>query len=111
MGSSAASAAAGVAAVNELFGNPFSRRELVLAGLEAEAAVSGRHADNIAPAVLGGFVLVSSVDPELDLVTLQLPENDSLWFALVTPDHEVCCCCCGDGGDGGGGVDVARARG
>jgi len=31
---------------------------LVLAGLKAEAAVSGYHADNIAPALLGGFTIV-----------------------------------------------------
>ena len=30
----------------------------MVAGLESEAAVSGYHADNIAPAVLGGFTLV-----------------------------------------------------
>ena len=34
------------------------RDRLVLAGLKAEAAVSGYHADNIAPALLGGFIIV-----------------------------------------------------
>ena len=58
MGSSAASAAAGAWAVNNLFGNPLSKVELVPAGLASEASVSGYHADNIAPALLGGFVLI-----------------------------------------------------
>lgn len=58
MGSSAASAAAACWAVNSLFGAPLTRSTLVAAGLQSEAAVSGFHADNIAPALLGGFVLV-----------------------------------------------------
>lgn len=58
LGSSAASAAAAAVAVNELFGAPLSPMDLVLPGLESEAAVSGYHADNIAPALLGGFVLI-----------------------------------------------------
>ena len=41
-----------------MFGNPLSKERLVLAGLESEATVSGRHADNIAPALLGNFVMV-----------------------------------------------------
>lgn len=58
MGSSAASAAAACWAVNNLFGNVLSKEDLVLAGLKSEAKVSGYHADNIAPALMGGFVLI-----------------------------------------------------
>lgn len=58
MGSSAASAAAAAWAVSGLFGCPVGKEQLVLAGLASEAAVSGYHADNVAPAILGGFVLV-----------------------------------------------------
>lgn len=58
MGSSAASAAAACWAVNNLFGNVLTKEKLVLAGLKSEEMVSGYHADNIAPALLGGFVLV-----------------------------------------------------
>eukprot|EP00192_Tetraselmis_astigmatica_P013162 CAMPEP_0117665380 /NCGR_PEP_ID=MMETSP0804-20121206/9778_1 /TAXON_ID=1074897 /ORGANISM="Tetraselmis astigmatica, Strain CCMP880" /LENGTH=319 /DNA_ID=CAMNT_0005472787 /DNA_START=281 /DNA_END=1240 /DNA_ORIENTATION=- len=86
MGSSAASAAAGAAAVNALFGSPLAREELVLAGLVSEATVSGYHADNIAPAVLGGFVLVRNVDP-IDLQCLPYG-GDELWFTLVNPVFE-----------------------
>lgn len=63
LGSSAASAAAAAWAVNALFGRPLSKDQLVLAGLASEAAVSGYHADNVAPALMGGFVLVRSCDP------------------------------------------------
>ena len=58
MGSSAASAAAGAWAVNALFGAPLSKEQLVIPGLISEATVSGYHADNIAPALLGGFILI-----------------------------------------------------
>ena len=60
MGSSAASAAAACWAVNVLFGKTLSKEALVPAGLESEGFVSGFHADNIAPALLGGFILVRS---------------------------------------------------
>jgi homoserine kinase len=61
MGSSAASAAAACWAVNLLFGKPLQKRELVYACLQSEMIVSGYHADNIAPALFGGFVLVRCV--------------------------------------------------
>lgn len=63
MGSSAASAAAGAGAVAALWPGCVDRDELLGAVLEAEAAVSGRHADNAAAAVLGGLVIVESVEP------------------------------------------------
>ena len=63
LGSSAASAAAAAAAVNGLFGSPLTNEQLVPAGLESEATVSGFHADNIAPALMEGFVLIRSAEP------------------------------------------------
>ncbi|WIA14891.1 hypothetical protein OEZ85_001607 [Tetradesmus obliquus] len=89
MGSSAASAAAAAWAVNGLFGAPLSKSQLVLAGLASEAAVSGYHADNIGPALLGGFVLVRSMDP-LQLIPLAFGggNNQPLYFALVNPKFE-----------------------
>eukprot|EP00889_Picochlorum_renovo_P006752 jgi/Picre1/33782/NNA_001261.t1 len=86
MGSSAASAAAAAVAVNALFGNPLSKEVLVGPGLISESTVSGFHADNIAPAVLGGFVLVRSCDP-LDLQALTYGSDD-LFFVLVNPKFE-----------------------
>ncbi|GAV61171.1 GHMP_kinases_N domain-containing protein/GHMP_kinases_C domain-containing protein [Cephalotus follicularis] len=87
LGSSAASAAAAAVAVNELFGGKLSQKDLVLAGLESESKVSGYHADNIAPAIMGGFVLIRSYDP-LSLKRLAFPENKELVFVLVSPEFE-----------------------
>ncbi|KAJ6346516.1 hypothetical protein OIU77_029369 [Salix suchowensis] len=55
LGSSAASAVAAAVAVNELCGRKLEVKDLVLAGLESEAKVSGYHADTIAPAIMGDF--------------------------------------------------------
>ncbi|KAI3515193.1 hypothetical protein L1887_13963 [Cichorium endivia] len=87
LGSSAASAAAAAIAVNEIFGGKLPALDLVLAGLESEAKVSGYHADNIAPAIMGGFVLVRSYDP-LELIPLQFPVDKNLYFVLVNPEFE-----------------------
>ncbi len=86
LGSSAASAAAAAFAVNALIGSPLRRRDLIMPCVEAEAAVAGRHADNVAPALLGGLVLVRSVDP-LDVVRLPLP--DGLIVVVTTPVFEL----------------------
>ncbi|CAM0907093.1 unnamed protein product [Alopecurus aequalis] len=87
LGSSAASAAAAAMSVGALFGSKLEPDGLVLAGLESEKAVSGYHADNIAPAILGGFVLVPSYDP-LTIVKLNCPPALRLYFVLVTPEFE-----------------------
>ncbi|XP_071722913.1 homoserine kinase-like [Rutidosis leptorrhynchoides] len=87
LGSSAASAAAAAVAVNELFGGKLSLKDLVLAGLDSEAKVSGYHADNIAPAIMGGFVLIGNYEP-LELKPLTFPENKDLFFVLVSPEFE-----------------------
>lgn len=84
LGSSAASAAAAAFAVNRLLGSPLRRSDLVGPCIEAEATVSGRHADNVAPALLGGLVLVRSVDP-LDLVRLPLPPG--LTVVVISPEY------------------------
>ncbi|XP_057963725.1 homoserine kinase [Malania oleifera] len=87
LGSSAASAAAAAVAVNEIFGRKLGVSELVLAGLESEAKVSGYHADNVAPAIMGGFVLIRSYDP-LELMQLKFPTEKELLFVLVSPEFE-----------------------
>lgn len=73
-GGSAASAVAGAVAVNALLGSPLGERELLSCALEAEAVVAGRHLDNLAPALLGGIVLIRSVDP-IDVVRLPTPAD------------------------------------
>lgn len=86
LGSSAASAAGAAVAVNALLGGLLSQDALIAAGLEGEAAVSGRHADNIAPALLGGIVLVTGLEAG-DFYRLPSPAHVHL--ALVTPAVEV----------------------
>ncbi|MDQ7030746.1 MAG: homoserine kinase [Ardenticatenia bacterium] len=86
LGSSGASAAAACWAVNLLFGAPLDRMALLPAALEAEARVSGRHADNVGPALLGGFVLIHTYDP-LELIRLPVP--DDLLFVLAVPECEL----------------------
>lgn len=87
LGSSAASAAAAAVAVNAIFGGLLSPLDLVNAGLESESKVSGYHADNIAPAIMGGFVLIRSYEP-LDLMKLEFPLEKDLFFVLVSPEFE-----------------------
>tara|TARA_B100000378_G_scaffold267964_1_gene254697 strand:+ start:208 stop:879 length:672 start_codon:yes stop_codon:yes gene_type:complete len=73
LGSSGASAVGGAVAVNELFEAPLSRYDLVASALVGERAASGTpHADNVAPSLLGGIVLVRSYDP-LELINLPVP--------------------------------------
>ena len=86
LGSSAASAAAAACAVNLLLGSPFDAVQLVVAAVEAEAAVSGRHGDNVSPSLLGGMVLVRSLDPP-DIVRIPVPS--SLAVVVVTPELEL----------------------
>lgn len=71
-GGSAASAVAGAAAANALLGSVLDTDTLLCCCLVAEAKVAGRHLDNIAPALLGGIVLVRTIDP-IDLVRLPVP--------------------------------------
>lgn len=82
LGSSAASAAAAAFATNQLIGNPLRKYDLIGPCIEAEAAVSGRHADNVAPSLLGGLVLIRSIEP-VDLIRLPIP--DGLTMVVVTP--------------------------
>ncbi len=86
IGSSSASAAGAVVALNSLLDDRFSKLELVDFAMEGEKLASGsRHADNVAPCIYGGFTLVRSADP-LDVVTLDFPP---LWAAVIHPQIEV----------------------
>jgi len=87
LGSSAASAVAAVAAANLLAGTPMSPTELLPFTIEAERVACGSaHADNVAPSMLGGFVLIRSYDP-LDVVRLPVPAG--LSCAVVHPHTEL----------------------
>ncbi len=71
-GGSAASAVAAAVAVNALIDAPLDRNALFAASLAAECAVAGRHGDNIAPSLLGGIVIVRSLEAP-DLIALPVP--------------------------------------
>ena len=86
LGSSAASAAAAAYATNRIIGSPLRRSELIGPCVKAEAIVSGHHADNVAPALLGGMVAVRSLDP-IDVIRLPIPEG--LAVVVVTPAMEL----------------------
>lgn len=87
IGSSAASSAGAAFGVNALLGNPFQAKELVPFAMAGEKVASGTaHADNVAPAILGGFVLVRSYDP-LDVISIPAPE--SLYATVIHPQIEV----------------------
>jgi homoserine kinase len=83
-GGSAASAVAGAVATNLLLDRPLDALQLLEASIAAEAMVSGYHADNVAPILLGGLVLIRSLEP-LDVLRLPVPEG--LFLVLAHPDH------------------------
>lgn len=85
-GGSAASAVAGAVATNKLIGDPLSLSELLSCCLEAESAVAGRHLDNIAPCLLGGIVLIRSLDP-IDVCALPVPRD--LRIVLALPEQRL----------------------
>ncbi|PQJ15390.1 homoserine kinase [Aureicoccus marinus] len=87
IGSSAASAAGAVWGINELLGRPLSRKQLIPFAMEGERLASDvAHADNVAPALLGGFTLVRSYDP---LDVLRLPSPEKLVATVIHPQLEL----------------------
>lgn len=87
LGSSAASAAGSVFAVNALLDSPLTPKELIPFAMEAERIACGSaHADNVAPALLGGFVLIRSYQP-LDII--EIPLKTELYCALLHPKIEI----------------------
>jgi homoserine kinase len=87
LGSSSASSVAGVFSVNELLGKPLSAKELLPFSMEGERIACGSaHADNVAPALLGGFVVVRSYQP---LDVFKVPTPQELYVTIVHPDIEV----------------------
>lgn len=87
LGSSSASTVAGLFAVNTLFDNLLSNRDLVPFAMKGEELACGYgHADNVAPALMGGFVLIRSYEP-LDIISLPFPED--MHAAVVYPEVDV----------------------
>jgi homoserine kinase len=87
LGSSAASAAGAVMAVNELLKRPLEKRELLPFAVAGEQVADGAyHADNVAPSLLGGIILVRS-NTELDVHRLHTPPG--LYAAVLYPHVEI----------------------
>ena len=87
IGSSSASAAGSVFGMNELLGRPLDKTKLTYYAMKGEALASQcEHADNLAPAIFGGFTLVKSACP---LQILELPTPSDLFATLIHPQIEI----------------------
>jgi homoserine kinase len=87
LGSSSASTVAGLYAVKTLLGDDTDVAKLLPFAMKGEEMACGHgHADNVAPALLGGFVLIRSYEP-LDVI--RLPHPPGLYCAIVFPDVDV----------------------
>lgn len=86
LGSSASSAAAAAVAVNALSHDPLPKAELLEACIKAESEVSGFHADNVAPSLLGGFIVVESMKP---LRWSRIEPKFEIPLGVITPALEV----------------------
>ncbi len=84
IGSSSASSSAAAYGMNALFGYPLSDEELVECAMEGENLASGGyHADNAAPALMGGIVLIRGYEP-LDIIKLPVPGN--FYCSVIHPE-------------------------
>ncbi|MEA3249563.1 MAG: homoserine kinase [Patescibacteria group bacterium] len=80
LGSSGASSAAAAVATNAALDNRFDPEQLIeFARYGEEVAAGAPHADNVAPAILGGFVIVRHAEQQ-EIVSVDLPKN---WFVAV----------------------------
>ena len=87
IGSSAASAVGSVFGMNELLGRPFNKTQLTEFAIKGEALASKcEHADNLAPAIFGGFTLVKSINP---LQILEIPTPKELYATIIHPQIEI----------------------
>jgi homoserine kinase len=87
MGSSAASSVAALVGINHLLGEPFLKKDLLPFAMEAERIACGAaHADNVAPSLFGGFVLIRGYNPP-DVVNIPTPPE--LFCTLVHPQLEL----------------------
>jgi homoserine kinase len=91
LGSSAASAAGVAFGLNHMFNLQLDNKELVRFAAKGEVASAGyAHADNVAAAICGGFVIVRSYRP-LEIINLKAPEDLEVCVAyphVATPTHK-----------------------
>ncbi len=87
LGSSAASAVAGVMAINELLKRPLEKRALLhFAVLGEQLADGAYHADNVAPSLIGGMILIRN-NAELDVHRLPIPKG--LYATVIYPHVKI----------------------
>ena len=87
IGSSAASSAGSVFAINKLIGEPYTNKELIKFAMYGEMAASGsKHADNVAAVLLGGFTFVRN-SIENDYFKLNTPIE--IAFTVIHPKIEL----------------------
>ena len=87
LGSSAASAVGGAMLANELLKRPLEKRALLPFAVLAEQLADGAyHADNVAPSLIGGMILVRS-NKDLDVHRLPVPRG--LYATVIYPEVEV----------------------
>lgn len=87
LGSSSASTVAGLFAINALLNFPLTKEELMPYCVEGERLACGHgHADNVAPALMGGVTLIRGQE-ELDIVKLPVPSE--LYAGIVFPQVDV----------------------
>lgn len=79
LGSSSACIVAGILGANALMGSPLTEREMLTLATRIEG-----HPDNVAPAMLGGFV--TSVLDEGQVYSVKKNISDQLAFAAFVPD-------------------------
>ena len=82
LGSSSACIVAGILGANALLGSPLTKRQMLTLATSIEG-----HPDNVAPAMLGGFV--SSVFDEGQVFTARKEINEELAFAAFIPNFKL----------------------
>lgn len=87
IGSSAASSAGAVFGINALLENPYTRNELIKFAMKGEELASGTpHADNVSPALLGGFTIVRcGKGPDV----ISIPTPPDLYATIIHPKIEL----------------------
>jgi homoserine kinase len=87
LGSSAASSAGTAYAINELFNLNLDKLKLVDYASYGELASSGaKHADNVAPAIFGGFTMVTNYEP---LEVLHIPIDFKIDILIAIPNISI----------------------
>ncbi len=87
LGSSAASAVAGAMGINEYLGRPLEKSDLLKFAVEGEQVADGSwHADNVAPSLFGGIILIRD-NKTLDWKRIYVPEHLSI--VLIHPHIQI----------------------